>query len=59
MREMAPASHMTCNIRCFENTAVKRYTHARDLRKAQEKQRQIEYKGVKSKEYKKTAENTR
>ena len=30
------------------NTAVKRYTHARDLRKARGKQRQIEYKGVKS-----------
>ena len=30
------------------DTAVKRCTHARDLRKAREKQRQIEYKGVKS-----------
>ena len=32
----------------MDNTAVKRYTHARDLRKAREKRRQIEYKGVKS-----------
>ena len=35
-------------IEALRNTAVKRYTHARDLRKARGKQRQIEYKGVKS-----------
>ena len=32
----------------WSNTAVKRYTHARGLRKAREKQRQIVYKKVES-----------